>query len=191
LSDWESSFSGATEVAGWWAFGEIDPDWVPAHEMDVPSVVNDIKPGETLSGFEIRSPCAPSGLLTWYARGYVPWRSGPPTMRASGSGSRTGATTRPRARRWRRATATSSATGAAGAPAWTDSWGSSTSPAATRCRPERAGGVGGRDRAGYEPDRHGHGPVHVHPAVGDRAPPSGSPPRAGWGLRGPERSETS
>lgn len=71
--DWEYSFDAATPVVGWWAVGAPEPGWTPINELDehIPSTISEIAPGETLSGFDVLSPCAAADALTWYARGYA------------------------------------------------------------------------------------------------------------------------
>lgn len=68
--DWDFSFSSSSPVVGWWAFGPIDPTWTPIHDMDLPSYLSEIAPGDSLTGLDLLSPCAIGGPVPYYARGY-------------------------------------------------------------------------------------------------------------------------
>lgn len=68
--DWQYSFDSSTPVVGWWADGPDDPAWMPMNEMDIPSTLSEIAPGDSLTGFDLLSPCAIGGPVPYYARGY-------------------------------------------------------------------------------------------------------------------------
>lgn len=69
-TDWEPLTGEGSNVVAWGATGEVDGAWVPAHEGDMPSFLSEIAPGAVRSGFLLQSPCGPTGVVTYYARGY-------------------------------------------------------------------------------------------------------------------------
>lgn len=69
-ADWEPLQGEGSTVVAWGATGDVDPSWVAAHDGDMPSFLSEIAPGAVLSAFVLRSPCGPTGDVTYYARGY-------------------------------------------------------------------------------------------------------------------------
>ncbi len=70
-TDWEVVFEPPPPDLQWGPTGDIDPSWTAAHELDEASYRSEIAPGQTLPGFDLRSPCgAGTGLVTFYAQGY-------------------------------------------------------------------------------------------------------------------------
>lgn len=81
--DWDFSFDRSTPVAGWWAAGPTDPAWTPINDMDIPSTLSEIAPGDSLTGFDLLSPCAFDGAVAYYVRGYNHLAVRPPDDTAS------------------------------------------------------------------------------------------------------------
>lgn len=83
-ADWEfiknASLGG---LVGWYAGGEPVPGATVVSDLDVPSTVSEIPPDSALSGFVLVSPCAASGTVTYYARGYNHISIQPPDDTAS------------------------------------------------------------------------------------------------------------
>jgi hypothetical protein len=68
-ADWSIMYQpGQTEVL-WYATGEPAPGWQPLHDADGASYASEIAPGQSLSGFEVRSPCAVA-TIRYRTRGY-------------------------------------------------------------------------------------------------------------------------
>lgn len=53
----------------WHADGPLHPQWQPLHDADIASFASEIDPGESLSGFTVRSPCAAADVA-FIASGY-------------------------------------------------------------------------------------------------------------------------
>lgn len=68
--NWDASFQGGPHVS-WFADGAVDPTWTEVYETDLPSFLSEIRPGQALAGFSVRTPCASSGTLTYYITGYA------------------------------------------------------------------------------------------------------------------------
>jgi hypothetical protein len=66
---WTVMYEPGLPEVFWFADGEVDPSWLPASDGDVASFRSEITPGGSLSGFELRSPCA-QGMVTFRANGY-------------------------------------------------------------------------------------------------------------------------
>jgi hypothetical protein len=59
---------GQTEIL-WSATGALHLDWQPLHGADAASYASEVAPGHSLSGFEVRSPCAVA-TVRYRTRGY-------------------------------------------------------------------------------------------------------------------------
>lgn len=66
---WAVMYEPGLPEVFWFADGEIDPAWSPTSEGDVASYMEEIAPGASLGGFELRSPCAPAAAV-FRASGY-------------------------------------------------------------------------------------------------------------------------
>lgn len=66
---WSVMYEPGLPEVFWAADGEVDPAWQPTSDGDVASFSSEIAPGGSLSGFELRSPCA-QGVVTFRASGY-------------------------------------------------------------------------------------------------------------------------
>lgn len=69
-TDWETVSEPGSTLSEWYASGTVDPAWAAQGDGDLPSFLSEIKPAQTRSGFVVRSPCAASGSVVVYARGY-------------------------------------------------------------------------------------------------------------------------
>lgn len=67
---WDVMVPGDPGIAVFFAGGDIDPAWVPAHDGDLPRFLSNVPPGGSLHGLTLRSPCAGGLPITYYARGY-------------------------------------------------------------------------------------------------------------------------
>jgi hypothetical protein len=57
-------------VTTWASSGPADPAWAAASDWDIPATLSEIAPGASRSGFVLKSPCAISGYVTYFVRGY-------------------------------------------------------------------------------------------------------------------------
>ncbi len=69
-TDWEVLADPAGGTVVWGASGPVDLAWTELHPLDPPSHASEIAPGATRTGFSLRSPCAGTGPVTFFARGY-------------------------------------------------------------------------------------------------------------------------
>jgi hypothetical protein len=63
-------FPSTKGVTTWAASGPPDPSFVAASDWDIPATLSEIVPGTSRAGFVLKSPCAISGFVTYYVRGF-------------------------------------------------------------------------------------------------------------------------
>jgi hypothetical protein len=63
-------FPSTKGVTTWAASGTPDPSFVAASDWDIPATLSEIVPGTSRAGFVLKSPCAISGYVTYYVRGF-------------------------------------------------------------------------------------------------------------------------
>lgn len=73
-TDWKATYNRTAPLLDgflvWGADGPVDPAWVAANPLDPASVLSEIAPGSSRTGFALLSPCAVRGTLPYYIRGY-------------------------------------------------------------------------------------------------------------------------
>lgn len=68
-ANWAFMYEPGLPQVLWHADGPLHPQWQPLHDADIASFASEIDPGESLSGFIVRSPCA-AAPVAFIASGY-------------------------------------------------------------------------------------------------------------------------